>query len=90
MEAPNTQIESKVSENINDFNNAHAILEVIGSTVVTPRTMESTITSNSTNYKNWRDEHGGLTTVEATKQQVRIYTRETYLRKSNSLLLIKN
>ena len=47
----NSQIENKVSENITDINNAHAILEVIGSTVVTPRTMESTITSNSTNYK---------------------------------------
>ena len=63
MEAPNTQNENKVSETITDINNAHAILEVIGSTIVTPRTMESTITSNSTNYKNWHDEHGGLITV---------------------------
>ena len=81
MEAPNTQIENKVSENITDINNAHAILEVIGSTVVTPRTMESTITSNSTNYKNWHDEHGGLITVESKKQQVRIYTRENLFKK---------
>ena len=81
MEAPNTQIENNVKENITDINNAHAILEVIGSTVVTPRTMEITITSNSKNYKNWHDEYGRLIIVESKKQQVRIYTRENLFKK---------
>ena len=91
MEAPNTQNENKVSENITDFNNANAILEVIGSsTVVPPRTMESTITSNSTNYKT------GVMSMEDSSQWRQRNSRsesiqeKTYLRKSNSSLPIKS
>ena len=43
--------------------------------------MESTTTSNNTNYKNWHDKYGGLITVESKKQQVRIYTRENLFKK---------
>ena len=91
MEAPNTQNENKVSENITDFNNANAILEVIGSsTVVPPRTMESTITSNSTNYKT------GVMSMEDSSQWSQRNSKsesiqeKTYLRKSNSSLPIKS
>ena len=36
----------------------------VNDSVVTPRTMESTISSNCKRYKIWRDEHGGVITFE--------------------------
>ena len=90
MEAPNTQNENKVSENINDINNAYAILEVIGSTVLTLWTMESTITNNSTNYKT------GVMSMEDSSQWSQRNSlsesiqEKTCLRKSNSTLPIKS
>ena len=55
--------------------------EGIIDSILTPKTMESSITSNSKTYQNWRDEHGGIITLESKKQQVRRYVRDTLFTK---------
>ena len=59
----------------------HLPNEGIIDSILTPKTMESSITSNSKTYQNWRDEHGGIIMLESKKQQVRRYVRDTLFTK---------